>query len=64
MLFSIFDCKFTLIRKNHVVYPYAFQMLMQKLCAMSLGMDALKQADILALTRPGLEALIKHGRHC
>ena len=62
MLFSIFGCKFTLTRKNHVVYPYAFRMLMQKLCARRPGVDALKRAGVLALMRPGLEALMRRGR--
>ena len=58
---QVFDCKFTLTQKNHVVYLYAFRILMQKLCARRPGMDALKQAVVLALIRPGLEALMGCG---
>ena len=63
MLFSIFSYKFTLTQKNYVVYPYAFQIFMQKLCARRSIVDALKRAGILALIRPGLEALMRRGRH-
>ena len=59
MLFSIFGYKFTLTRKNHVVYLHAFRilvwakndLLMQKLYAIRPGVDA--------LMRPGLEALMR-----
>ena len=62
MLFSIFGYKFTLIQKNHVVYPYTFQILMQRLCAKRPVVDALNWVDVLALMRPGLEALIRRGQ--
>ena len=62
MLFSIFSYKFTLTWKNHIVYPYAFRILMQKLFARRPGVNALKRADVLPLMRPGLEALMRRGR--
>ena len=61
ILFSIFGYKFILTRKNHVVYLYAFRILMQKLCARRPGVDTLKRAGVLALMRPGLEALMRRG---
>ena len=50
-----------------MVYPHAFQILvwakndlfMQKFCAIRPSIDILKQAGILALMKPGLEALIR-----
>ena len=61
MLFFIFGCKFTLTQKNHVVYSYVFQILMQKLCVRRPGINALKRASVLALMRRGLEALMRRG---
>ena len=54
-------------QKNYVIYLYAFQiliwvknnLLMQKFYIIKPGIDALKQAAVLALMRLGLEALIR-----
>ena len=56
-----------MIQKNYVILPHAFQILvlakkdlvMQKLDTIKPGVDALKWADILALIKPGLKALIR-----
>ena len=64
MFLSIFGYKFTLTQKNHVVYPYAFRILVlakndlfiQKLHTIRPSVDALMRPSLEALMRLNVEA--------